>query len=82
MKGLKKLFRNRNFMVVFSTIIGTFIYCIGIVFLLDLTKFYAGGITGISQLIVNLTGSSIVGLKSIIIILFRAKNFVLYIIIL
>ncbi len=71
MKGLKKLFRNRNFMVVFSTIIGTFIYCIGIVFLLDLTKFYAGGITGISQLIVNLTGSSIVGLKSIIIILFN-----------
>ena len=71
MKGLKKLFRNRNFMVVFSTIMGTFIYCIGIVFLLDLSKFYAGGITGISQLIVNLTGNSIVGLKSIIIILFN-----------
>lgn len=70
-KGLKGLSRNRNFMVVFATIVGTFIYCVGIVFLLDLKTFYAGGITGIAQLIVNITGNKIPGLKSIIIIAFN-----------
>lgn len=65
---INKLLKNRNFMVVFSTIIGTFLYCVGIVFLLDLGSFYAGGITGIAQLIDNFTGNSIIGLKSIIIL--------------
>lgn len=71
MNTLKKLFRNRNFMVVFSTVIGTFIYCVGIVYLLDLVQFYAGGITGIAQLIVNLAGNKMAGLKSVIIIIFN-----------
>lgn len=68
MKKISSIIKDKNVAIILSTIIGTFIYCVGIVFLLDLGKFYAGGITGISQLIDNFTGNKIPGLKSIIII--------------
>ena len=51
MKKLISFFSDRNFMSIFGTISGTIIYCLGVVLLLDLGNFYAGGITGISQLI-------------------------------
>ena len=46
-------------------VIGTAIYCFGIVFVLDMVEFYAGGVTGIAQIFANLFG--IPYLKSIII---------------
>lgn len=64
MKKLISFFSDRNFMSIFGTISGTIIYCLGVVLLLDLGNFYAGGITGISQLIDTFTGLSI---KSILI---------------
>jgi uncharacterized membrane-anchored protein YitT (DUF2179 family) len=45
--------RGRNLKVVSGMIIGTIIYCIGVVWLLDLAQFYAGGVTGFSQLLSN-----------------------------
>lgn len=44
-------FKKRNFRVVTGMIVGTIIYCMSIVWLLDLGQFYAGGVTGVSQLI-------------------------------
>lgn len=44
-------FKKRNFRVVFGMALGTIIYCMSIVWLLDLGQFYAGGVTGVSQLI-------------------------------
>lgn len=34
-------------------VVGTIIYCMGVVWFLDLGKFYAGGVTGFSQLLSN-----------------------------
>jgi uncharacterized membrane-anchored protein YitT (DUF2179 family) len=45
--------KKRNFKVIFGMVVGTIIYCIGVVWFLDLGLFYAGGITGISQLLSN-----------------------------
>lgn len=53
MKAIKGIFKNRNFKVIFGMVLGTTIYCAGVVFILDLGKFYAGGVTGVSQLITN-----------------------------
>jgi uncharacterized membrane-anchored protein YitT (DUF2179 family) len=44
-------FKKRNVSVITGMIVGTVIYCMSIVWLLDLGQFYAGGITGTSQLI-------------------------------
>ena len=47
----------KNYRLVISTlamIIGTFIYCFGIVFVLDMVEFYAGGVTGIAQIFANI----------------------------
>ena len=74
MKKLFSYFNDRNFMSVFGTLSGTLIYCLGIVLLLDLGDFYAGGITGISQLIDTFTGLSI---KSILIPIFNAPLFLI-----
>lgn len=67
MGKITKYVLSKDFLVVFGTIFGTLLYCAGIVFILDLGKFYAGGISGIAQLIDNLTGNKVEGLKSIII---------------
>ena len=63
---------NKNKTQIYRTVIsalamalGTSIYCFGIVFVLDMVEFYAGGVTGIAQIIANVT--KIPYLKSIII---------------
>lgn len=45
--------KKRNTKVTLGMIIGTIMYCMGVVWILDLGMFYAGGVTGISQLISN-----------------------------
>ena len=38
---------------ILGMVIGTAIYCFGIVFVLDMVEFYAGGVTGIAQIFAN-----------------------------
>ena len=67
----------KNYRLLVSTlamIVGTTIYCFGIVFILDMVEFYAGGVTGIAQIIANIVG--VPYLKSVII---GAVNFPLFI---
>lgn len=54
MKKIHKFLRNRNAMVVFAMVVGTLIYSFAVVWILDLGEFYAGGVTGVSQLISRL----------------------------
>ena len=51
MSKLKGFMKSKDCYLWMMMIVGTIIYCFGIVFLLDLGEFYAGGITGIAQLI-------------------------------
>ncbi|HBP25474.1 MAG TPA: hypothetical protein DD618_00765, partial [Acholeplasmatales bacterium] len=44
-------FKKRDVSVITGMALGTIIYCMGVVWLLDLGAFYASGVTGISQLI-------------------------------
>lgn len=47
---------NKTLRLIISTIamiVGTTIYCFGIVFVLDMVEFYAGGVTGIAQIFAN-----------------------------
>ncbi len=60
-----KIKNNRLLISTLGMIIGTTIYCFGIVFVLDKVKFYAGGVTGIAQIVANATDYPY--LKSIII---------------
>lgn len=48
--------KRRNIRVISGMVLGTIIYCIGIVWFLDLGKFYAGGVTGFSQLLSDFLG--------------------------
>lgn len=50
---------------VLAMVIGTTIYCFGIVFVLDMVSFYAGGVTGIAQIFANIFKNPY--LKSVII---------------
>lgn len=68
--------------MVIALIVGTIIYCFGIVFVADLGEFYSGGITGVAQIITSIfhfffPENSFVGLKSILIVAF---NFPLFLI--
>lgn len=56
MSKLIKLLKSRNSMAVIGTLIGTVIYCIGVVFILDNCNLYACGVTGIAQIIKNILG--------------------------
>lgn len=76
-----KLHKN-DFKMIAGLIIGTIIYCFGIVFVADLGNFYSGGITGIAQLIASVVhwifpDSQQIGLKSTIIVLFNAPLFII-----
>ncbi|NLD26742.1 MAG: YitT family protein [Acholeplasmataceae bacterium] len=48
--------KKQNLKVVSGMIAGTIIYSMGVVWLLDLAQFYAGGVTGFSQLLSNFLG--------------------------
>lgn len=50
---MKKLFHNRVFLSWLFMAVGTIGYCFAVVFILDKGKFYAGGVTGIVQIIAN-----------------------------
>src|SRR5574344_763253 len=54
MNKIISFFKNRNVSTITGLIMGTTIYCLAIVWILDLGEFYAGGVTGISQLISTL----------------------------
>ncbi|HOH18541.1 MAG TPA: YitT family protein [Bacilli bacterium] len=71
-------FKKRNVHVVMGMIIGTIIYCISVVWFLDLGEFYAGGVTGVSQLIsVSLSKLGINISKTIFISLLNIPLFVI-----
>ena len=58
-------------------VLGTFIYCLGVVWLLNCGEFFAGGITGISQLISYLLFDKVSPLLSIFIPLLNIPLFLL-----
>lgn len=87
---IKKILSNKDVKVWIGMILGSLIYCIGVVFVLDLGEFYAGGVTGIAQIISNAVQKFIsvetnpelyqfakVGLKSILIILLNVPLFLI-----
>lgn len=76
--NLMKFSKKRQAKVVISMIVGTIIYCMSVVWILDLGQFYAGGVTGFSQLIVN--GLALLDIhisKSIFIAIFNVPLFII-----
>ena len=69
MSNIKSFLKSKDFSFYFRMVIGTIIYCFGIVFVLDLGEFYAGGITGGAQLITDIIKKffeiDLIGVKSI-----------------
>ena len=80
---MKKILNSKDFQAWSGMIIGSLVYCIGIVFVLDLGKFYAGGVTGVAQIVTTLCekgfneGAVIVGLKSAIIVAINIPLFLI-----
>ncbi|HHU55081.1 MAG TPA: YitT family protein [Acholeplasmataceae bacterium] len=75
---INNLLNNRNFKAIFGTIVGTVIYCMTIVWILDLGEFYAGGVTGVSQLIINILAKFNIKLSiSYLIFLFNVPLFII-----
>jgi uncharacterized membrane-anchored protein YitT (DUF2179 family) len=78
MNKFKALFKKRTFSMTMGMLSGTIIYCIAIVWILDLGDFYAGGITGISQLISKIFGRADINIsKSVFIALLNAPLFLI-----
>ena len=81
MNSVISFFKKRNVSVVLGMFVGTLIYCLGVVWILDLGSFYAGGVTGISQIIetiaVNVFGKQMPGFKSIFIALLNIPLFLI-----
>ena len=75
MSKLISFLKNSTVKMSLGVLIGSTIYCFAIVFIVDLGSFYASGITGIAQLIETLVGiiasKSFIGLKSILIAIFK-----------
>lgn len=46
--------KNKNIRAILGMVIGTLIYCIGVVWILNLGKFFGGGVTGISQILTTI----------------------------
>lgn len=69
MSKIINFLKSKDFSFYARMVIGTIIYCFGIVFILDLGEFYAGGITGGAQLITDIIKKffeiDLVGVKSI-----------------
>lgn len=81
MNSIVNFFKKRNVSVVLGMLVGTLIYCLAIVWILDLGSFYAGGVTGISQIIetimIGITGKPIPGFKSIFIAILNVPLFLI-----
>ncbi len=67
--------KNRFLISILGMIFGTIIYCFAIVFILDFGQFYAGGVTGISQLFAN--AFKIPFLKSVVTALINIPLFII-----
>lgn len=72
---LEKIKHNRVLSGILGMSLGSALYCFAIVFILDKGEFYAGGITGVSQIVANIAGLPY--LKSIIIAGMNAPLFVI-----
>lgn len=55
-RKISKMLKSRNFKASCGMVFGTVLYCFSVVWILDLGVFYAGGITGISQLLTFVFG--------------------------
>lgn len=70
--------KKRRVNMVTMMLLGTIIYCISIVFILDLGEFYAGGVTGVSQIITKIFGRFDINIsKSIFIALINIPLFLI-----
>lgn len=81
MKKLIKFLSSRNVMGILGMVIGTLVYCVGIVWVVDLGDFYSGGVTGIAQLtetvVKRIADVSGIPVKSIVIIVLNAPLFIM-----
>lgn len=76
--NLMKYSKKRNAKVILGMTLGTIIYSISVVWILDLGKFYAGGVTGVSQLVQNFLAKFDINVsKSIFIALFNVPLFIM-----
>lgn len=51
---ISKIKNNRLLVSILGMVVGTLVYCFGIVFVLDYVTLYAGGVTGIAQIFANI----------------------------
>ncbi len=83
MKKISKLYKNKDVQLWAGMIIGSIVYSFGIVFVLDLGEFFAGGVTGIAQVITSalakfvFPGTNLNGVKSVLIILINIPLFLI-----
>lgn len=76
MKKLSNILHNRLVISSFGMFFGSFIYCFSVVFILDKGNFYAGGITGISQILANVIIKQPM-LKSVFVAVFNIPLFIM-----
>jgi uncharacterized membrane-anchored protein YitT (DUF2179 family) len=73
-----KYSKKNNLKVILGMAIGTIVYCMGVVWLLDLGEFYAGGVTGFSQLLTRFLAKFGLNIpKSIFIAIFNIPLFII-----
>ncbi len=72
---IKGIFSNRKLTAIVGMLIGTLIYCFSIEFILEFGGFYAGGVTGVSQILATIFNNP--ALKSLFIGLFNIPLFIL-----
>ena len=76
MAKIKELLQNRLVKSILGTLAGSLIYCFSIVFILNKCEFYAGGISGISQ-ILALKVLKIPALQSVMVAAFNIPLFII-----
>ena len=73
-----KIIKNKDVCVTLAMIIGTLMYCFAVVFILDIGEFYAGGVTGVSQLLTRILGGvGVIISKSIFIAILNIPLFII-----
>ena len=85
MTKIMNIFKNRMFQAAVGMTVGTILYCAAIVFILDLGNFYAGGLTGVSQIfetiylkyISSANAEGVAGLKSLVISFLNLPLFII-----
>lgn len=51
MKVINKYIKQKNLMPAIGMVVGTLIYCIGVVWIISIGNFFAGGVTGVAQIL-------------------------------